>query len=349
MKILHQSLRIGLSLLIITAGIVVIRWRFTTHIKFDYIEYWSAAKLAITGGDPYSTDEMLKLEQENGWQANIAIPGLPVDYAHMMFNPPWTIFFIIPFGVVDYLTSRAIFFLLSIGILIFSVDKLWKSLGGKISHIWIVLLLVFSFPASIQEINLGNIIILPFLGIVIFMLLVKQKKFFWAGTTLSLVLIKPQNTYLFLVALVVWILVEKQWMVLFGASVGLVISTSVVLLFIPDVIEKYITLMSMNPTAPWLNATIGSFLRLKLGFDQVWLIYLPIVLGLIWFVWYWLSNRNSWNWDEAIPYLLVASAATTPFGWLLDIILVIPAIIYITWRIFYRWKEVQHAQRIGIM
>jgi hypothetical protein len=112
MMIVHKSIRLGLTLVIFTVGIFVVRWKLTTHITVDYIAYWSAAKLAITGGNPYSTNAMLLKEQENGWPENSGQVGLPADYAHMMFNPPWTVFFILPFGVVDYLTSRAIFFAL---------------------------------------------------------------------------------------------------------------------------------------------------------------------------------------------------------------------------------------------
>ena len=143
----------------------------------------------------------------------------------MMFNPPWTILFILPLGIVDYLTSRAIFFLLCIGIILISSFLLWRFYNGNNKHIWIVLLIIFTFPAVLSEISLGNISIFPFLGIVLFLVLVRQEKWFWAGTTLTLVLIKPHSFYLFLVALVMWILMEKRWSVLVGAFVGLMIST----------------------------------------------------------------------------------------------------------------------------
>jgi hypothetical protein len=346
---MHKSLRIVLSLLILTFGIFIIRWRLTSHISVDYIAYWSAARLAITGGNPYSIDEMLKIEQENGWPENSGQAGLPADYAHMMFNPPWTIFFIIPFGIMDYLTSRTIFFLFCIGIIFFSVDQLWKYYGGKLKHIWIVLLLVFTFPATISLINLGNITILPLFGIVLFMLFVKQKRFFWTGTTISLVLIKPHNTYLFLLALVVWVLVEKRWELLLGAIVSIIVSISITLIFIPNIFVKYMVLISTGITNSWLNATLGSILRLKFGYDLVWLIYIPIIPGLIWFFWYWFTHYRSWNWDTAVPILLIISALTTPWGWLLDLTLVIPVIVYLVWRLMYGWKFITNIKRSGIL
>ena len=107
--------------------------------------------------------------------------------------------------------------------------------------------------------------------------------------------------------------------------------------------------MSKGLTTPWLNSTIGSFIRLKFGYDLVWLIYLPMVLGLIWFVWYWFSHHRSWNWGEAMPNLLIASIATTPWAWLYDSIFVIPAILYIASLLSQRWEKLQSKRRIGIM
>ena len=112
MKIGNKYIRLGLTLIIIILGIIVIRWKIANHMTVDYIEYWSAVKLALTGGNPYSMDEMLKIEESIGWPGNSGLVGLPPNYAHMMFNPPWSIFFILPLGLMDYVTSRAIFFLL---------------------------------------------------------------------------------------------------------------------------------------------------------------------------------------------------------------------------------------------
>jgi hypothetical protein len=107
--------------------------------------------------------------------------------------------------------------------------------------------------------------------------------------------------------------------------------------------------MSMSPTAPWLNATIGSFLRLKYGYGLVWLIYLPIIPGLIWLLWYWIRNHHSWNWDKAVPNLLIVSAVTTPWGWFLDLTLIIPSILYITNQSIYGWNQIKLVQRSGIL
>jgi hypothetical protein len=168
----------------------------------------------------------------------------------------------------------------------------------------------------------------------------------WAGTTLTLVLIKPHVfTYFWLH----WPTLMENVDYSCGIFAGLMTSTCVVLLFIPNVIKEYLDFMSMGLTAPWLNSTIGSFLRLIFGYDLVWLIYLPMVLGLIWFAWYWHNHHDNWKWDEAMPILLIVSGATSSWAWLYDAIFVIPAIIYITWLLINRWQYIHSLKRMGII
>jgi hypothetical protein len=51
----------------------------------DFIEYWAAAKLLLSGGNPYSTEQLLQLQRTVGWSKNEAL---------LMWNPPGTFFFI---------------------------------------------------------------------------------------------------------------------------------------------------------------------------------------------------------------------------------------------------------------
>jgi len=33
----------------------------------DFIEYWAAAKLLLSGGNPYSAEQLLQLQRTVGW------------------------------------------------------------------------------------------------------------------------------------------------------------------------------------------------------------------------------------------------------------------------------------------
>src|SRR5262249_15787502 len=57
---------------------------------YDYVEYWSAGRLCATGHNSYSREELLDLQQQVGWTESRAL---------MMWNPPWTLPLVMPFGI----------------------------------------------------------------------------------------------------------------------------------------------------------------------------------------------------------------------------------------------------------
>jgi len=65
----------------------------------DFVEYWAAGKLNLAGGNPYDPGQLHPLEIQTG-----AIEGEAV----MMWNPPWLLTLIMPFGVFEYGFSRAL-------------------------------------------------------------------------------------------------------------------------------------------------------------------------------------------------------------------------------------------------
>src|SRR5204863_239149 len=60
----------------------------------DFAEYWAAGKLNLSGGNPYDADRLTALQSP---------AGPPDDEpAIIMWNPPPTLTFVMPFGVPDY-------------------------------------------------------------------------------------------------------------------------------------------------------------------------------------------------------------------------------------------------------
>src|SRR5262249_29592664 len=49
-----------------------------------------------------------------------------------------------------------------------------------------------------------------------------------------------------------------------------------------------------------------------------------------WFAWY--LRRARWEWSEGMPLLLVASVATTSYGWVFDHVTLLPAVLQIASR-----------------
>ena len=72
---------------------------------------------------------------------------------------------------------------------------------------------------------------------------------------------------------------------------------------------------------------VGSYLRLVFGGQHEWLQFLPCVVGLGWFVGYWMRHRGAWTWEERLPLLLLVSIGSAAYFWKHDFILGLPAVI----------------------
>src|SRR5262245_14092435 len=89
----------------------------------DFAEYWAAGKLNLQGGNPYDEDQLAALQRP---------AGLPDDMpAIMMWNPPPTLTFVMPFGLPAYPVARLIWLLFHVGVIVLCADLLWREYGGS--------------------------------------------------------------------------------------------------------------------------------------------------------------------------------------------------------------------------
>src|SRR6185369_12881191 len=51
------------------------------------------------------------------------------------------------------------------------------------------------------------------------------------------------------------------------------------------------------------------------------------IIGAIWCVWYYWTNRSKWAWRHHGTMVMVASVLTTPYGWFTDEVVLLPAIL----------------------
>lgn len=87
----------------------------------DFVEYWAAAQLLLSGRNPYSPEELLKLQVSVGW---------PESSPLIMWNPPWTLAFLWPLGLISYDAAQFIWFLVHSLILFIGAQVLWTIYDG---------------------------------------------------------------------------------------------------------------------------------------------------------------------------------------------------------------------------
>jgi len=282
----------------------------------DYVQYWAASRVNLAGGNPYDWHELLTAERQ-------AEPSLTTPV--LMWNPPWTLSLTTLPGLLPYQLSRTVWMTLCCLILAGSSVFLWNYWGGPTKGTIAAAMLVFAFPASFFATVMGQMSPLMLLGIVGFLYFEEKQRLGWAGAAVALTLVKPQVTYLLWAALLLWSLRSGRWRVLAGASAAVVAMCIVPLAANPWVVSQYVHAVLDHPPTYFVTPTVGALLRLVIGWDHTWPMLLPPLAGLAW--WGWHCRGLDWTWRSQISLLLLVSVVTSPYVWLFDQVVLLPAVI----------------------
>ena len=287
----------------------------------DFIEYWTATKLLLRGGNPYSPMELLTEQQKLGWSQPEPL---------MMWNPPWTLSFTLPFGLLDYSTAQFAWFLFHALILFVGAKLLWQTYGGSSKKNLYPVLGVLGFAPSYFALLLGQIGPLMLLGIIAFLAAAKERAWVWAGASLTLATVKPHLLYLVWLALLFWTVRNKQWKLAVTFAITAIITASLPLLFDRQAYAQYSDLLrTTDVTRPlgWATPSLGTALAMVFAIPDVWIRWLPSLGGGVWLVWYWSRHDRNWDWLAELPLLLAVSITTASFVWTFDHIVLLPAVI----------------------
>src|SRR5262245_29427837 len=84
-----------LILVIVTVWTLARLSRTDLPIPYDFAAFWAAGRLNAQGLDPYLASSVRDLQRSVGLD----------DTAIIMWNPPWTLSLVMPFGALDLGTS----------------------------------------------------------------------------------------------------------------------------------------------------------------------------------------------------------------------------------------------------
>ena len=254
-----------------------------------FVEYWAAARLFVSGGNPYSPAELFKTQEAIGWNEAAAL---------LMWNPPWALSFIWPLGFLDYDTAQFIWFLLHTLIVFIGAQLLWRIYDGPAVTARYAAFAVLTFAPLYFVLLLGQIGPLILLGLIVFLLAVKKQSWMLAGAGLALVALKPHLLHLFWLALFLWFIKARHWRSLLGMAVGAGAAMVFPLLLNREIYARYIDLYSsagiVRPE-DWATASLGTALGAILGIENIWLRVLPTIGGVLWLLWYWRGHAAGWN------------------------------------------------------
>lgn len=317
----------------IILGVFVLSQQVSLFTELDYIavddfvQYWASGRLMLQGGNPYDPNQMIELQNATG-RTNY-VEGTPA----LMWNPPWTMPLVMPFGLFSYGLARALWFLLHL-LLVFSCSQiLWHLYEGSNKHIWWAWVAGFIFSPVLSALQVGQIGPLILAGCVGFLYFAGVSRWWIAGAFASLLTTKPHLLYLFWGALLLWTFDRRNLKVAFGVAAAILASTVIALAFNPNLIQDYTYAVRTYPPADWATPTIGGTIRFLFGVEHFWLQFVPSVFGLVWLIFYWRKHREGWRWQEHMPILVLVSVVTAAYGWTYDQVVVlvaaIPAVVWL--------------------
>lgn len=283
----------------------------------DSIAYWTAGRLLIHHQNPYDVARVLELERQQGYGENKPL---------VLRTPPWSLFVILPLGFLNPFQAWTLWTSLSLASLLVAMRLCWKIYGDDTIPRNLFTLVGYSFAPVPACLVAGQMGLALLLGVVLFLWWERQHPFL-AGATLILPFAKPHLLALFWFALFFWVVVRKRREIALGFAVALTAASGLALLFDPHVFEHYREMLYQASIGYEFIPALSGVLRLLFFRREFWVQFIPMVCGLVWWAWFLVRNRCAWNWRRHGPLLLVVSVLTTPYAWLTDEVVLLPAIL----------------------
>ena len=304
----------------------------------DYIQYWAAGQFLIHGGDPYDAQNVLELEWEQGYAA---------DRPLVVRTPPWSLPLFIPLGLVNAFWGWVLWMTASVAALIASVRLTWKIFGKTQQSRSLCVVIGYTFAPVLGCLLAAQIGLLLLVGIVLF-LVWEEKRPFLAGAALLLPFAKPHLLGFFWLALLIWVMARKKIRVAGGFAVAVASATGIALLIDHSSFQHYFRFLHTAAIENEFIPTVSGVLRLLLFRPYFRLQFVPMAFGLIWSVWYCVKHRTNWDWRDHGLAVMVVSILTTPYGWLTDEVVLMPAMVFAGVAILGGPKKIRVTTRIAL-
>jgi Glycosyltransferase family 87 len=282
----------------------------------DSIAYWAAGRLAIHRQNPYDRATVFRLEQEHGYKDPRPL---------ILRTPPWSLFVVSPLGFLNPFLAWVAWIGLSLSCLLIGMRLCAKMYGqGMPPNLFTVLGYTFApVPACLVSGQMGLVLML---GFVLF-LWWEPKRPLLAGAALVLPFAKPHLLSLFWIVFIIWIVLRRKREAALGFLAALTFATAIALVLDPRVFQHYRDMLHTASIGNEFIPALSGALRLLFFRRMFWMQFVPLLAGLIWAVRFFSRNAFSWDWRQHGPALLVVSVLTTPYEWLSDETVLLPAIL----------------------
>ena len=277
----------------------------------DFVAYWTTGRLLARHQNPYDQAAVFQIEKSHGATA---------AHAMVMRNPPWALVLAVPLGWFDAPTA-GLFWLIAIIAAGLGSLQLVRPPGLKA----IPLILIFFAPVLIC-VETEQMSLFVLLGLALFASL-EQKRPFWAGAALTLVLLKPHVLLIFLMILTLDLWRGRKLKVFAGLLAGFAAPNVASLALDHAVWYEYFASMRQERLQDYFYPNLANLCRLMMGGRLVWPLAIPGVIAAVWALGYWWKHRNGWNWSAQLPLIAAVSVFVAPYSYPYDNVLFWPMVL----------------------
>jgi hypothetical protein len=254
---------------------------------------------------------------------------------------------VLPLSLVNAFWAWLVWISLSVASLVLAMRLCWRMLGGEgvpQNLFWLVGYVFAPVPACLVAGQMGIALLL---GVVLFVCFEADRPSL-AGAALVLPFAKPHLLVLFWFALLVWIVTKKKYAVAVGFASALAAATAVSLAFDPAVFQHYREMLSQAAVGSLFIPPLSGVLRLVFFHRLFWVQFIPMALGVIWCAWFCFVNSSNWDWRDHGLTVMVVSVLVTPYGWLTDEVVLLPAILQATVCIYQAQRTMRLRTRLAL-
>jgi hypothetical protein len=298
----------------------------------DFIAYWAASHLWVTGQNPYDQQSLSILQQSvrpDRFEAQAVVISA--------WNPPWLMVLFSPLGLMPFDVAVHTWITANIILVGLSVALAWDIVVKPFHERGFLLLLAATllFVDTVIMIMLGQITSLTLFGSLLAARLIQNKRDISAGATLLVLTIKPHLSFLFLFTIFIWIFRQRHWKILIGFAANLIVSLLVFTFVCPGWFTSYLKLVAHMPYASIDTSTFGSFIQANTGisiFRFVGVLLLPLGFWLV-------RMLEGAGWLTVMNISAMLTLSFAPYGFGVDQVLMVLVITEMTGWLIIRARK----------
>ena len=283
----------------------------------DSLAYWAAGRLLIERQNPYGQGAVLQLERQSGYAEQRPL---------LLRTPPWSLFMVTPLGFLNAFWSWLLWMAVTLGCLLLGMRLCRRLYAGEGIPENLLSIVGYTFapvPACLISGQMGLVLML---GLVLFLWWEAERPFL-AGAALILPFAKPHLLVLFWFALFFWVILRRKLAVAGGFLLAFATVVVIPLLLDASVFRHYREMLYTAAMQREFIPALSGVIRLIFFRQAFWVQFIPMAAGLFWGAWFFFRRRRDWSWSQHGPALLVVSVLTTPYAWLGDESVLLPAML----------------------